>query len=346
MSGHRGSPRRAPGASLPALNPSRKTRPHSHSRGVAGCPRRRGRPRRQARPQGKAFPSRLPHLECVRLVFLSVVCYRLASYNDGTMANLDGWLSLEETAAYLGMGKTALYALARDGGFRPENRQEVGFRKSGLGRVGAREPALSRLSSSISISKSKGTNICAIRSATAIFAPMNSSARQEQGDSPDSSRMRQDRPRGAASPRPCRRPRDRHRAESHHQEWPVSRRWTSPTARNASGGRRAVLSQEQMIAGPLACTLDSGNIFGRHKIAHRHHEHPAARDQRRQMADAVSRRFLRHDHHRRGAPQRRRKLAEGHRAFSEGQSDPHDGDAVPERPAGDRWRAGVPVSVP
>lgn len=33
MSGHRGSPRRAPGASLPALNPSRQTRPHSHSNG-------------------------------------------------------------------------------------------------------------------------------------------------------------------------------------------------------------------------------------------------------------------------------------------------------------------------
>ena len=38
----------------------RKTRPHSHSRGVAGCPRRRSRQRRQARPQGKAFPSKWP----------------------------------------------------------------------------------------------------------------------------------------------------------------------------------------------------------------------------------------------------------------------------------------------
>ena len=57
VSGHRGSPRRAPRASLPAFNPSRKPRPHSSSRGVAGCPRRRGRPRLQARPQGKAFPS-------------------------------------------------------------------------------------------------------------------------------------------------------------------------------------------------------------------------------------------------------------------------------------------------
>jgi excisionase family DNA binding protein len=31
------------------------------------------------------------------------------------MANPEGWLSLEETATYLGMGKTALYALAREG---------------------------------------------------------------------------------------------------------------------------------------------------------------------------------------------------------------------------------------
>src|SRR5690606_26506719 len=59
MSRHRGSPRRAPEASPPASNPSRKTPPHSPSKGgVAGSPRRRGRPRLQARPQGKAFPSR------------------------------------------------------------------------------------------------------------------------------------------------------------------------------------------------------------------------------------------------------------------------------------------------
>ena len=31
------------------------------------------------------------------------------------MADSDGWFSLEETATYLGLGKTALYALARDG---------------------------------------------------------------------------------------------------------------------------------------------------------------------------------------------------------------------------------------
>ncbi|RMC36600.1 HipA domain-containing protein [Paracoccus alkanivorans] len=57
VSGHRGSPRRAPRASPSAFNPSRQTGPHSHSRGVVGCPRRRGRARLQARPQGKAFPS-------------------------------------------------------------------------------------------------------------------------------------------------------------------------------------------------------------------------------------------------------------------------------------------------
>ena len=49
------------------------------------------------------------------------------------MAEFDGWLSLEETATYLGMGKTALYAMAR------ENRipaRKIGkkwiFEKSGL----------------------------------------------------------------------------------------------------------------------------------------------------------------------------------------------------------------------
>ncbi|ATE62593.1 helix-turn-helix domain-containing protein [Thauera sinica] len=31
------------------------------------------------------------------------------------MAESESWLSLEETAIYLGMGKTALYALAREG---------------------------------------------------------------------------------------------------------------------------------------------------------------------------------------------------------------------------------------
>src|SRR5690606_6154143 len=43
VSGHRGSPRRAPETFSPALNPSRPTRPHSHSQGaLRGSPRRRG----------------------------------------------------------------------------------------------------------------------------------------------------------------------------------------------------------------------------------------------------------------------------------------------------------------
>ncbi|PWJ72651.1 hypothetical protein C7441_1328 [Pseudaminobacter salicylatoxidans] len=64
LSGHRGSPRRAPEASLPALNPSRKTRPHSHSiGGVAGSPRRWGCAGNEVPARGKAFPARLatPH---------------------------------------------------------------------------------------------------------------------------------------------------------------------------------------------------------------------------------------------------------------------------------------------
>src|SRR3546814_19083275 len=46
VSGHRGSPRRAPEASPPAFNPSRQSRSAlSLSGGVAGSPRRRVRPR-------------------------------------------------------------------------------------------------------------------------------------------------------------------------------------------------------------------------------------------------------------------------------------------------------------
>src|SRR5438045_9487112 len=31
------------------------------------------------------------------------------------MENLDGWLSLEETTSYVGIGRTVLYAMAREG---------------------------------------------------------------------------------------------------------------------------------------------------------------------------------------------------------------------------------------
>ncbi|MBJ7535398.1 DEAD/DEAH box helicase family protein [Rhodomicrobium vannielii ATCC 17100] len=44
-------------------------------------------------------------------VSFAIIWYRMM---EKDAMNTDGWLSLEETAAYLGMGKTALYALARD----------------------------------------------------------------------------------------------------------------------------------------------------------------------------------------------------------------------------------------
>ena len=56
VSGHRGSPRRAPGASLPVLNPLRKTRPHSTLGALRSVPAE-GVAETLARPQGKAFPS-------------------------------------------------------------------------------------------------------------------------------------------------------------------------------------------------------------------------------------------------------------------------------------------------
>ena len=57
MSGHRGSPQRAPGASLPTLNPSRQTGPHSPSKGaLRGPPRRRGCAGDHGAGQGEGFP--------------------------------------------------------------------------------------------------------------------------------------------------------------------------------------------------------------------------------------------------------------------------------------------------
>src|SRR3546814_11965187 len=63
VSGHRGSPRRAPEASPPAFNPSRQSRSAlSLSGGVAGSPRRRGRPR----PAGPGRRGRLsPQRPCL-----------------------------------------------------------------------------------------------------------------------------------------------------------------------------------------------------------------------------------------------------------------------------------------
>jgi hypothetical protein len=57
VSGHRGSPRRALAEPLSTtLNPSRKTRPHSHSWDVAGCPRRRGCAGNRGAGQGEGVP--------------------------------------------------------------------------------------------------------------------------------------------------------------------------------------------------------------------------------------------------------------------------------------------------
>ena len=56
LSGHRGSPRRAPEASLPALNPSRQSRPHSHSRGRCGVPPQKGSAETAGSDAGEGFP--------------------------------------------------------------------------------------------------------------------------------------------------------------------------------------------------------------------------------------------------------------------------------------------------
>ncbi|MDD2465560.1 MAG: DEAD/DEAH box helicase family protein [Desulfobulbus sp.] len=60
------------------------------------------------------------HGDNYRIDIMPVVCYRLASFDTILhwvffMDSEGAWLSIEETTDYLNMGKTALYALARDG---------------------------------------------------------------------------------------------------------------------------------------------------------------------------------------------------------------------------------------
>ena len=62
VSGHRGSPRRAPRASLATFNPSRETRPAlSLSGALRGTPRRRGCAGDLGAGQGEGVPLRQPH---------------------------------------------------------------------------------------------------------------------------------------------------------------------------------------------------------------------------------------------------------------------------------------------
>ena len=132
------------------------------------------------------------------------------------MTNLDGWLSLEETAEYLGMGKTALYALARDQRIpgRKIGKKWV-FEKAGLDQwVRANRPVEAFfLDLDFKIDGNEYLRDPQRDGYLRTYEFFREG--QEQSDSADSGRMREDRPRRAASAGPSGRPRDRNRAESH-----------------------------------------------------------------------------------------------------------------------------------
>ena len=180
----------------------------------------------------------------------------------------EGWLSLEETAGYLRMGKTVLYALARDGRIPA---RKIGkkwtLRKSGVGR-GLR--ATSHLNSFfLNLDLNIENNEILrdpqrdgyLRTYEFFRAGRTKPILQIAG------RLRQDRPRR----RSCRSASPKGRviviAPNLTIKDGLYKRWTSRTGRSASGGRAGVLSRHQ----------DDGRATGLHA---RQRQHLASRPSR------------------------------------------------------------------
>ena len=88
-----------------------------------------------------------------------------------------GWRSLEETADHLSMGKTALYALARDGRIPAQKSVRSGFSTKPPWTLGFAQTSHLRRSFSILTSISRPTTRCVTPSVRAIFARMSSFGR-------------------------------------------------------------------------------------------------------------------------------------------------------------------------
>jgi hypothetical protein len=107
--------------------------------------------------------------------------------------------------------------------------------------------------------------------------------------------------------------------------------------------KAGVLSQDQMVAGPLACTLDTGNI----SVATKSHIVITNVQQLSTNVDKWLTQFsddffdmiiIDEAHH--SAAESWQKVIE---RFP---NHPHDGNAISQRPAGDRRRTGLQVPVP
>ncbi len=96
VSGHRGSPRRAPEASPPALNPSRQTRSALSLSGRFGASPQKGPAETLAWPQGKAFPFIWIDTEYRSLATIQSLKSSLPIF--GFVHMVVAWLRLKETS--------------------------------------------------------------------------------------------------------------------------------------------------------------------------------------------------------------------------------------------------------
>lgn len=172
----------------------------------------------------------------------------------------DGWLSLEETAAYLGMGKTALYALTRDGRIpaRKIGKKWI-FEKAGLDTwVRANQPAqMFFLSLDFSIEGNENLRDPQrdgyLRTYEFFRAGKNKAILQIPvgcGKTGLASLL----PLGLAEGRVIVIAPNLTIKNGLYEAMDITNR------QKCFWRKAGVLSQDQMISGPLACTLDSGNI--------------------------------------------------------------------------------------
>ena len=213
-----------------------------------------------------------------------------------------GWLSLDETAAYLSMGKTSLYKLARAGRMPA---RKIGkkwlFEKADLDAwIRTKEPLESFF---LNLDFNIGDNGFLrepqhdgyLRTYEFFRAGKNKAILQIPVGCGKTGLAALLPPRSRGRARYC------HRAEPDDQKRPLRRDGhnKSPEMLLAEDGR---LEQRPNGSGTAGLHTGDGQHLRCDQISYRHHEHPAARHERRQVAYAISWRFLRHDYRRRGTP--------------------------------------------
>ena len=195
------------------------------------------------------------------------------------------WLTLEETTDYIGVGKTTLYAMARDGKIPA---QKVGkkwtFEKAGLDAWMRASRPIESFFQGLDYEIDSNENLREpqregyLKTSEFFHAGKNRAILQIPvgcGKTGLTSLL----PLGIANGRALVIAPNLTIKNGLYEAMDITNR------QKCFWRKSKVIPSEQLVTGPLATTLDTGN-----------HQRAATRHQCGQVADAISRRFLRHDH--------------------------------------------------